>query len=128
MVNQKPFIVQISDSMFIYLLPMFYDPSTTFTQVTQQIYVVKEWVKNSREKVNVEIQSRLVAKKVAGVFRQEKESLAEKVKEAIQARDSAEAGLKTMERQAEDMHQKLHVTEVNLATEEQAVLDLKTQL
>ena len=33
----------------------------------------------------------------------EKDSLADKVKEAIQARDSIAAGLKTTEKQAEDM-------------------------
>ena len=54
--------------------------------------------------------------------------MSEKVKEAIQARDSAVVGLKTTERQVEDMCQKLHVTEINLATEKQAVVDLKAQL
>ena len=38
------------------------------------------------------------------------------------------AGLKTTKKQAEDMCQKLHIMEINLATEKQAVLDLKTQL
>ena len=86
-------------------------------QVTQQIYVAEEWVRNAREEVNAEVQSRLESEKVVGVFRQENESLSEKVKETIQTRDNAEAGLKTTERQAEDIHQKLHLTEINLATE-----------
>ena len=58
----------------------------------------------------------------------EKYSLADKVKEAIQARDSVVASLKTTGKQVEDMHQKLHVTEINLATKKQAVLDLKAWL
>ena len=41
-------------------------------QVTQQIFVAEEWVKNSREEVNVEVQSRLVAEKAVGVLRLEK--------------------------------------------------------
>ena len=41
---------------------------------------------------------------------------------------SAEAGLKNAKKQAEDQRQKLHVTEINLATEKQAVLDLKVAL
>ena len=94
-------------------------------QVTQQIYVVEEWVKNSREEINAEVQSRLTVEKAARVLKQEKDSLADKVKETIQARDSAMAGLKTTEKQAMDMRQKLHVTEINLATEKYAVLDLK---
>ena len=97
-------------------------------QVTQQIYMAEEWVKNSREEVNAEVQSCLVVEKATRALRLEKESLAEKVKEAIQARDNVEAGLKTTERQVEDMRQKLHITEINLATEKQAVLNLKTQL
>ena len=97
-------------------------------QVTQQIYMAKEWVRNAREKVNAEVQSRLAAEKVVGALKQEKEGLSEKVKKAIQARDSAVVGLKTTERQAEDMRQKLHVIEINLATEKQAILDLKAQL
>jgi len=41
---------------------------------------------------------------------------------------SVEAGLKTAEKQIKDQCQKLHVTEINLATERQSVLDLKTAL
>jgi len=52
-------------------------------QVTQQIYVAEEWVKNSREEINVKVQSRLAAEKAAGVLTQEKDSLVDKVREAI---------------------------------------------
>ena len=62
-------------------------------------------MKNSREEVNVEVQSHLTIEKAVGVLRLEKESLSEKVKEAIKARDSVEAGLKTTTRQAEDLRQ-----------------------
>ena len=41
---------------------------------------------------------------------------------------SAEARLKTMERQMEDQRQKLYTTEINLATEKQTVLNLKAEL
>jgi len=54
-------------------------------QVTQQIYVAEEWVKNSREEVNAEVQSRLIVEKAVGALRLEKDSLNEKVKEAIKA-------------------------------------------
>ena len=43
-------------------------------------------------------------------------------------RRSAEASLKTMERQMEDQRQKLCTTEINLATEKQTILDLKAEL
>ena len=54
-------------------------------QVTQQVYMAKEWFKNSSKKVNAEVQSRLAAEKVAGALKQEKKSLDDTVKEAIQA-------------------------------------------
>ena len=63
-------------------------------QVTQQIYVAEEWVKNSREEVNVEVQSHLIAEKAVRALRLEKDNLNEKVKEAIKAQNSAEGGLK----------------------------------
>ena len=78
--------------------------------------------------MNVEVQSCLTVEKAVGVLKLEKESPSEKVKEAIKARDSTEAGLKTTTRQAKNMRQQLHLTEINLATKKQTVLDLKAQL
>ena len=36
--------------------------------------------------------------------------------------------MKTAERQAEEQHQKLHLTEIDLATQKQMVIDLKVEL
>ena len=66
--------------------------------------------------------------KALGAFREEHTQLSEKLKESDKARLSAEAGLKTMERQMEDQCQKLHITEINLATEKKTILDLKAEL
>lgn len=60
--------------------------------------MAEERVRNARDDVNAEVQSRLEAEKAIGAFKQEKVGLSEKLKEAIQARDSAEVGLKTTER------------------------------
>ena len=54
--------------------------------------------------------------------------MSEKLKEANKARLSAEAGLKTVERQVEDQCQKLHLTEIDLATQRQLVINLKVEL
>ena len=43
-------------------------------------------------------------------------------------RDSAEAGLKTTEKQFEDIRKQLHYTEINLATEKQLVTELCEEL
>ena len=42
--------------------------------------------------------------------------MAEQLKEAVRVRDSVEAGLKTTERQFEEVRKDLHYTEINLAT------------
>ena len=87
--------------------------------------MVEEWAKKSREDLNTEVQSRLAAKKALSAFRLEKEHLGKEIKEAVKARDSAEAGLKTTTKQAKDMCQQFHLFEINLATEKQMVSDLK---
>ena len=43
--------------------------------------------------------------------------MAEQLKEVVRARDNAEAGLKTTEKQFEDIRKQLHYTEINLETE-----------
>ena len=60
--------------------------------------------------------------------RQEQIELFKKHKVANQAHSSAEASLKTAERQAKDQRQKLHLTEIDLATHKQLVIDLKVEL
>jgi len=97
-------------------------------QVTQQIFVAEERAKKARENLHVEVQSRNTAEKAAGVLRLERDHLDYEVKKAQKVHASAEAGLKTTTKQAEDLHQQLHLSEVNLATEKQMVVDLKAEL
>ena len=54
--------------------------------------------------------------------------MAEEVKQALKEKASAEAGLKTTERQAEDLRKELHYCEINLATEKQMVKNLCEEL
>ena len=54
--------------------------------------------------------------------------MAEEVKQALKEKASAEAGLKTTERQAEDLCKELHYCEINLATEKQMVKDPREEL
>ena len=54
--------------------------------------------------------------------------MAEEVKQAFKEKASAEAGLKTTERQAEDLRKELYYCEINLATEKQLVKDLREVL
>ena len=54
--------------------------------------------------------------------------MAEQVKQAFRDKDSAEAGLKTTERQVEDLRKELHYCKINLATEKQMVTELHEEL
>ena len=54
--------------------------------------------------------------------------MAEQLKEAVRVRDNAEAGLKSTERQFEEMRKELHYFEINLATEKQMVTELHEEL
>ena len=90
--------------------------------------MAEKWAKSSWEELNTEVQSRLAVEKATGALRLEKERLGKEIKKALKARDSAEAGLKTITKQAEDIRQQLHLSEINLATEKQMVSDLKAQL
>ena len=92
------------------------------------MFVAEEYCRNNRNLAEAEAQSRTKIEKSVGSLKQENFELSEKFKEAEKNRWSAEAGLKNVETQTEDQHQKLFVTETNLATERQTMLDLKTAL
>ena len=84
--------------------------------MAQQVFVAEEWVRDARNEANAEALSRADVEKSLGALKQEKAKLSEKLKVVDQARLNAEAGLKIMERQVEDQRQKLHLTEIDLAT------------
>ena len=78
--------------------------------------MAEEWVHDARNEANAEALSHVDVEKSLGALKQEQVELFEKLKVTNQARLSAEVGLKTVERQAEDQCQKLHLTEIDLAT------------
>ena len=71
-------------------------------QVTQQVYVTEDWMRNAHNKFDAEAQSRHEVEKAHGTANHEKMQLAEKLKVVESACQSTEAGLKTTEAQAED--------------------------
>ena len=58
----------------------------------------------------------------------QQKQLAEEAKKANQERASAEAGLKTMEKQAETFRSELHLCQIHLETEKQMVASLREEL
>ena len=99
-----------------------------FGQITQQVFVAEEWYCDARKLADAEALSRIEIEKTLGAIKQEQYELTEKLKKAQLGHLSAEASLKNAEKQSEDQGQKLHMTKINLATEKQAVLDLKAAL
>ena len=71
-------------------------------QVTQQVYVTEDWMRNAHNKFDAEAQSRREVEKAHSTANHEKMQLVEKFKATESACQSAEAGLKTTEAQAED--------------------------
>ena len=102
--------------------------SVVFRQITQQVYMVKEWIRDARKEAEAEALSCADVEKSLGALKQEQAEMSKKLNPMDQARLSAEANLKTMERQAEHQCQKLHLTEIDLATERQLVRDFKAEL
>ena len=93
-------------------------------QVTQQVYVAENWVRSANNKLDIKTQNRHDVEKALGVANHEKTQLVKKLKVVKSARKSAKAGLKNVEAQAEDQRKELYTTQLNLATEKAAVLDL----
>ena len=91
-------------------------PFATYMHITQQVYVAEEWVRNAHDEVKAEAHSHFEIEKALRALK-EHTQLFEKLKEVDKARLSAEAGLKTAKRQAEDQRQNLHITKINLVTE-----------
>ena len=97
-------------------------------QVTQQVYVAEDWVRSANNKLDVKTQNRRDVEKALGVVNHEKMQLAEKLKAVENACQSAKVGLKNVETQVEDQRKELYTTQLNLTTEQTAVLGLKAKL
>ena len=66
-------------------------------QVTQQVYVADEWVRNTHNKFEAESQSRCEVEKAHKTLKEEKTQLVKKLKVSEHERLSAVARLKTAE-------------------------------
>ena len=90
--------------------------------------MAEEFCRGNRSRAEVETQARTEMEKTLGSLKHDHLELMDKFKESENRRKSAEAGLKSAEAQAEDQRKELYSTQINLATERQAVLDLKIAL
>ena len=85
-------------------------------------------MKNAHSEARAAFDARSEVEVELGALKENHSKMAEQLKEAIRARDSAEAGLKTTEKRFEDIQKQLHYTEINMATEKQLVTKLREEL
>ena len=90
--------------------------------------MAENWVKSARSEARAAFDARSEVKVELGALKENHFKLAEQLKEVVRARDSNEAGLKTTEKQFEDIREQLHYNEINLATEKQLVTELREEL
>ena len=65
--------------------------------------MAEEWVKNARSKVRAAFDAWSEVEVELGALKENHSKMAEQLKEAVRPRNSAEAGLKTTEKQFEDI-------------------------
>ena len=90
--------------------------------------MAEDLVKSAHSEARVIFDARSEVEVELGSLKENHSKIAEQLKEAIRARDSVEAGLKTTEKQFEDIRKQLHYSEINLATKKQLVTDLREEL
>ena len=85
-------------------------------------------MKKSRDETRAVHDAREMAEAHLSALKDKQAQMADQVKQALKEKASAEAGLQTTERQAEDLRKELHYCQINLATEKQVVIDLREEL
>ena len=89
--------------------------------------MAEDWVKDARSEVRAAFDARFEVEVELGALKENQSKLAEQLKEVVRARDSSKAGLRTIEKQVEDLRKQLHYTKINLATEKQLVMELREE-
>ena len=90
--------------------------------------MAEDWVKSARSEARAAFDARSEVEVELGTLKKNHSKMAKQLKEVVRARDNAEAGLKTIKKQFEDIRKQLHYTEINLATEKQLVTELHEEL
>ena len=85
-------------------------------------------MKNACSEARVAFDARSEVEVELGALKENQSKMAKQLKEAVRARDSVEASLKTIKKQFEDIRKQLHYTKINLATEKQLVTEFSEEL
>ena len=73
--------MRIYSYMYVLLMTL----HTTYMQVTQQVYIAEEWVRNSQNQIKAETHSSLKVKKALGALKEKHAQLSEKCKDSDKA-------------------------------------------
>ena len=90
--------------------------------------MIENWVNDAHNEARATFDARFEVEVELGTLKEKQSKLAEQMKEAVRASDSAKASLKTTEKQFEDICKQLHYNEINLATEKQLMTELREAL
>ena len=90
--------------------------------------MAENWINDAHNEARAAFDAQSEVEVELGALKEKQSKLAVQMKEAVRARDSAVAGLKTIEKQVEDLRKQLHYNEINLATEKQLVTKLRKEL
>ena len=90
--------------------------------------MAEDWVKDARNEAKAEFNARSKVEKEVGNLKEDQAKLFEQLKEVVRARNSSEASLKNVEKQAKEQRKLLHYTEINLATKKKLVKELWEEL
>ena len=90
--------------------------------------MAKDWVKSARNEARAAFDARSEVEVELGALQENHSKLVEQQKEAVRARDSVETGLKTTEKQFEDICKQLHYNKINMVIEKQWVTELREEL
>ena len=90
--------------------------------------MAEDWVKSARSEARAAFDARFDVEVELGALKENHSKMAKQLKETVRMRDSAEAGLKTTEKQFEDIRKQLHYNETNLTTDKQLVTELREEL
>ena len=101
---------------------------TVLVQITHEVFVAKEWVKEAQNEVKNEVHLRLETEKALGAVKEENKELLSKLTTEEKERKSAQVGLKNAKAQVEDQRKLLYQTEIELAISRQLVMELKAKL
>ena len=85
-------------------------------QITQEVFMAEEWVKDARNDVKNEVHLRIDTEKALGATNEENEELLSKLIAKERERKSIEARLKNGQTQVKDQCKLFYQTEIELAT------------